>query len=126
MSNLTDWVKHFRQMVAGGSSVKSGDVVEVRQYGGNVVPIKQVTRAAAGVTRVKVKVKNAKSEDKHAKTKKRVHKRKKKYTKKENSEKEDEKEHIRRVNDDNSRITVNEGWWDGHRSQSRVNRQSSN
>ena len=86
MSNLTDWVRHFRQMAAGGSSVKSGGMVEVRQYGGNVVPIKQVTRSAAGVARAKVKVKQAKAE-----FKKRVHKRRKNKTKKGENSKEDKK-----------------------------------
>ena len=76
MSDVSDWVKHFREMAAGNGRLKSGDVVEVRQYGGNTVPIKQVTTAAAGVARAKVKVKNAK-----AKAKKRVHKRMKRKNK---------------------------------------------
>ena len=56
MSNVSDWVKHLREMAKGKGSLKSGDVVIVRQYGGIVVPMKQATSAAAGVRRANTKV----------------------------------------------------------------------
>lgn len=77
MTSLTDWVKHFRRMAAGESTAKSGKTVKVHQYGGNATPIKQITSAAAGVSRAKVKVarkKKAKGARKK-KVKGKVHKR---------------------------------------------------